>query len=78
MRQISEENANLIKRIATTVVLTALVLGLSFYGGFKAGQASQVSENAPDKAELQEMIYKKIADAADSAFACAGSRSHQS
>ena len=67
MKQMSEENANLIKRIVTTIALTALVLGISFYGGFKAGQAAKISENAPDKTELQEMVYKKIADAADSA-----------
>ena len=67
MKQMSEENANLIKRIVTTIALTVLVLGISFYGGYKAGQAAKISENAPDKTELQEMVYKKIADAADSA-----------
>ena len=65
MKQMSEENANLIKRVLTTVLLTALVLAISFYGGFKAGQAAQISEKTPDRIELQELIYGKIADAAD-------------
>ena len=65
MKQMSEENANLIKRVVTTVLLTALVLAVSFYGGYKAGQSSQISEKTPDRIELQEMVYKKIADAAD-------------